>query len=179
MTENYTPGCPCCDPDAAPTIQFVAAVPSEGADRMEGTAPARDQLLGRRVLLRSAGALGVGAAAGAATGLLGAPQPAAAHGTTHVESAVATAPAVHGRNTAVGGLAILGDVPGNGRGVMGVAPGSGNGVFGLQGAETEAGAGYSGLTGIAVQGMGCCGVAGTKPTWSTTVGAAVFGRAIM
>jgi hypothetical protein len=179
MGEHYPTDLACCDPGVTEPIGPTAAGRDEEAEQAGDTAPGGEHRLGRRGLLRRAGVLGVASAAGAATGLLGSSESAGAHGTSHLESATASEPALHGRNTASGGLAILGDVPGNGRGVMGVVPGSGVGVFGLQGAGTESGAEYTGLLGIAVQGIGCCGVAGVKPAWSTTVGAGVWGRAVI
>lgn len=75
-------------------------------------------------------ALGAAAAAGAAVALV--PGGASAHGTEHVECASAANPAIHGRNTAAGGNAILGDLTAGGISIKAVNDKGGGGVQAIQ-----------------------------------------------
>ena len=190
MSDNRAAESACCDPSL---FERGVTVPPPEQREDDGSSGAGSDSgegrVGRRRLLRGAAAIGVAAAAGGASGLLGAATPAEAHGTLHQESASAAAPAMHGRNTGGGGtgaapaVGVLGDVsppaaPADiGVGVQGIVPGSGNGVLGIQQPLDAAGTGSTDRLGIAVQGIGCCGVAGIKPSWTSTVGAGVFGVA--
>jgi hypothetical protein len=155
----------CCGTAATNQAERVTA-PAAASSQL--AAPGRQS---RRGML----ALGAAAAAGAAVAL--SPKGASAHGTSHLESASAAEPAIHARNAAAGGNAILGDLAAGGIAIKAVNDKGGSGLQSIQQALDVNGTGYTAALGNAIQGVGCCGVIGVKPFWSLTIGAAIWGTA--
>ena len=163
------------DGDLAPSCCGTVEVASEKLTVAHPTAAPAQKTVPSRQNRRGVLALGAAVAAGAAVALV--PRGASAHGTTHTESATASDPAIHGRNTAAGGNAILGDLTAGGISIKAVNDKGGGGVQAIQQALDVNGTGYTGALGNAVQGVGCCGVIGVKPYWSLTIGGASWGMA--